>query len=350
MKQIIPCNNLCINTQTRNIRLRLVLLVWLASCLLTAYANKPNTPSPTNHPYKVICIIDDTNQGQDQGQNQSQNQDKDQDSDPKQEPEEIFLYSGPHTPTEKADHLTKVSDPSITVWLPTPEKATGKAVVICPGGGYGSVVIEREGHRVARAFNAAGVAAFVLKYRLPDKEKEVDQSAWPLEDAQTAIKIVRQRAAEWNIRPDQIGIMGFSAGGHLAATAGTHHQPVIANPEHISVRPDFLILIYPVVSFDDRYGHTGSRNNLLGATPTPEKIALYSNELHVDATTPPTFLTHGTNDAIVKVDNSLIFYNALHQHNVPVEMHIYANGEHGYLQQPSFEEWFGRCLFWLGSF
>ncbi len=264
--------------------------------------------------------------------------------------QEVFLYPNLTTPTAKEDVLRSVSSPSITVWLPSPEIANGKAVIVCPGGGYGSLVIEREGHRIAREFNKLGIAVFVLKYRLPDKGKNIDQSSWPLQDAQTAIKIVRQRAKEWKVDPGKIGIMGFSAGGHLAATAGTHYnKPAIGNTEGISVRPDFMILIYPVISFRDAFGHSGSRANLLGESLSQEKIDLYSNELHVDKTTPPTFLTHGNNDAVVKVANSLEFYEALTKNNVPVELHIYANGQHGYPQAPPFDEWFGRCTYWLST-
>lgn len=262
--------------------------------------------------------------------------------------QEIFLFPDMQTPTPKDDILRSVSSPSITVWLPAPEIAVGKAVIVCPGGGYGALMMEREGHRIAREFNKSGIAALVLKYRLPDKSKNVDQSSWPLQDAQTAIKTVRQRAGEWKVDPNKIGIMGFSAGGHLASTAGTHYdKPAIKNPEGVNIRPDFMILVYPVVSFQDYLGHTGSRANLLGDVQTKERIDLYSNELHVSKTTPPTFLTHGSNDATVKVGNSIVFYEALTQNGVPAEMHIYADGKHGYGQKPPFDEWFGRCLYWL---
>lgn len=255
--------------------------------------------------------------------------------------QEILLYPG-----GKAG----VSNPSVTVWLPSPDKATGKAVIICPGGGYGNLVIDREGHVVAKEFNKAGVAAFVLKYRIPDKKLAVDQSSYPLQDAQTAIKLIRQRAGEWQVASNKIGIMGFSAGGHLAATAGTHYNtPAIENPEGTSLRPDFMILIYPVISFSDKFTHTRSRANLIGESPTQEKIDLYSNELHVDKTTPPTLLEHGSSDATVNVSNSIVFYEALVKNGVSAEMHIYANGRHGFPKTPPFEEWFGRCLYWVNN-
>ncbi|MDR0814975.1 MAG: GDSL-type esterase/lipase family protein [Bacteroidales bacterium] len=255
--------------------------------------------------------------------------------------EEVFLYPEKQA-TEKA---------SITVFLPEAGNNSGKAVIICPGGAYGGLVFDREGTRVAKAFNKAGIAAFVLRYRLPDKTKNTDQSTYPLQDAQTAVKIIRQRADEWGIVSNKIGIMGFSAGGHLAATAGTHFsRPVIDNPENVNLRPDFMILVYPVISFTDAIGHLGSRENLLGtATPSQEKILLYSNELWVDKTTPPAFITHANDDSAVPVANSLVFYEALSKNGIPSEIHIYEKGEHGYLSKPPFDEWFGRCLYWLGE-
>ncbi|MDR2449290.1 MAG: alpha/beta hydrolase [Prevotellaceae bacterium] len=264
--------------------------------------------------------------------------------------QEIFLYEGTHQPTPQSDILSAPVDPSLTVWLPSAEKANGKAVIICPGGGYHILAIEREGHAIAREFNKAGIAAFVLKYRLPDKNEKTDQSSWPLQDAQAAIRMVRQRAEEWHIAPGKIGIMGFSAGGHLAATAGTHYNlPVIENPGQTNLRPDFMILVYPVISFSETIGHPGSRDNLLGSPASQDKINLYCNEQHVDATTPPAFLTHGSDDTVVPVANSLVFYDALKKHHIATEMHIYAEGEHGYIKKPPFDEWFGRCLYWLSN-
>jgi acetyl esterase/lipase len=264
--------------------------------------------------------------------------------------QEVFLYEGTHEPTPRSEALSVSTDPSLTVWLPPAELANGKAVIICPGGAYEAVVIEREGHAVARAFNKAGIAAFVLKYRLPDRNREVDQSSWPLQDAQSAIRMVRQRAEEWRIAPDKVGIMGFSAGGHLAATAGTHYKwPAIDNPEAKNLRPDFLILVYPVITFAEPFCHAGSRDNLLGSPASQDKINRYSNEQHVDDTTPPAFLTHGSDDTVVPVANSLVFYEALRKRHIAAELHIYANGEHGYMEKPPFDEWFGRCLYWLAN-
>jgi len=243
-----------------------------------------------------------------------------------------------------------VSVPKLTVYLPPADKAKSSAVIICPGGGYQVLVINREGHKIARAFNDQGVAAFVLKYRLPDDNIMTDKSTGPLQDAQKAILTVRQRASEWNIDPCKIGIMGFSAGGHLASTAGTHFKKsLVDNINGTSVRPDFMILIYPVVSFSDSLTHMGSRTNLLGATPSAETIRYFSNELNVMDSVPPAFITHAGDDRSVPVSNSLLFYNALKEKSIPAEMHIYSSGGHGYLKTPPFGEWFGRCIFWMQS-
>jgi len=244
----------------------------------------------------------------------------------------------------------KVSRPTLTAYIPLKEKSTGAAVIICPGGGYHVLVAGREGSKIAKAFNELGIAAFVLKYRLPDDKTMTNKSLAPLQDAQQAIKTVRERANEWNINPDKIGIMGFSAGGHLAATAATHFEKsFIENKKGTSLRPDFMILIYPVISFTDSVGHVGSREYLLGKSQDAEKIRFFSNEYHVNKSTPPAFITLAGDDKVVPEANSLIFYSALRKNGVPASMHIYSSGDHGFLKQPSFEEWFGRCSFWIKS-
>jgi acetyl esterase/lipase len=277
--------------------------------------------------------------------------------------EEIALYPGQipnaraakneeyKTANAEVDTLTyKVSVPTLSVFLPTKGTGNGTAVIICPGGGYHVLLTKREGSDVAKAFNKLGITAFVLKYRLPDDRVLVDKTIGPLQDAQQALKLVRKEAKKWNVNPDKIGIMGFSAGGHLAATAGTHfNAPVIENEKKVSVRPDFMLLINPVISFTDEIGHIGSRDNLLGKLPSAEKIRFFSNELQVSAETPPTFLAHSGADQVVSVQNSLTFYTALQANHVPAALHIYAKGEHGFLTAPSFEEWFGRCIFWMKS-
>jgi acetyl esterase/lipase len=250
---------------------------------------------------------------------------------------------------ELVDSLTfNVSIPTLTVFLPAKDKANGTAVIICPGGGYHVLLTKREGTDVARTFNKLGVAAFVLKYRLPSGKTMKDRSVGPLQDAQRAIQLVRQKAVEWNIDPQKIGIMGFSAGGHLASTAGTHYrEALIENTKGMSLRPDFMLLINPVISFTDSIGYTGSRNNLLGDAPSEKQIRLYSNELQVDKATPPSFLVHSNADSVVPVANSLSFYSALQHNGVTAGLHIYAKGEHGFLTTPSFDEWFGRCVHWM---
>lgn len=271
--------------------------------------------------------------------------------------QEIPLYDGPipnakDVPDEevrRADQIvSNVSRPTLSVFLPPADKATGAAVVICPGGGYGVLVIKREGYDVAEAFTRQGIAAFVLKYRLPSDKTMIDKSIGPLQDAQRAIQLVRQRAAEWHVNPQKVGIMGFSAGGHLASTAGTHFSsPQISNPANTSLRPDFMVLVYPVISLDAQIGHAGTRTNLLGASPTAEQLKLYSNQEQVTATTPPTFLTHAGDDKVVPVANSVVFYEALQKQSIPTDMHLYTYGGHGYPKTPTFDEWFGRCLHWL---
>lgn len=273
--------------------------------------------------------------------------------------QEISLYAGAIPNAKEATNeekrtasqvVSNVSVPTLSVFLPPKDKATGTAVVICPGGGYGVLVIKREGYDVAEEFTKRGIAAFVLKYRLPNERTMIDPSIGPLQDAQQAIKTVRERAAEWNINPKKIGIMGFSAGGHLASTAGTHFErTVLPNPQSTSLRPDFLVLVYPVISFADGVGHKGSGVNLLGKNASAEQLTRYSNDLQVTQNTPPAFITHASDDTVVPVKNSLLFYEALQKNRILSDLHIYAKGEHGYLKTPSFDEWFGRCLHWLAT-
>jgi acetyl esterase/lipase len=220
--------------------------------------------------------------------------------------------------------------PTLTVFLPEKEKAVGTAVVICPGGAYSGLATDHEGRQIAHWFNAIGVTGFMLEYR--HRGRGYGHPA-PLQDAQRAIRTVRARAAEWKISPDRIGIMGFSAGGHLASTAGTHFDkgvPASTDPiERVSSRPDFLILCYPVIAFDEPYTHRGSQENLLGAKADPELVRSLSNEKQVTKETPPTFLFHTDADSGVPPENSVQFYLALRRAGVPAEMHIYRSGPHG---------------------
>jgi acetyl esterase/lipase len=243
-----------------------------------------------------------------------------------------------------------VSHPTLRVYLPAAGKGNGTAVVICPGGGYLHLAYTHEGTDVARMLNGLGITAFLLKYRLPNDETMIDKSIGPLQDAQRAIQLVRERAAEWGVNPGRVGIMGFSAGGHLASTAGTHfNQAVIDNPEQVSLRPDFMVLLYPVISFIDSIAHRGSRDNLIGLNPDEALIRKFSNEYQVTPETPPTFLVHAEDDKTVPVANSLHFFEALENNGVPAEMHIYPKGGHGFgMRNPTTtDDWTQRLKNWL---
>jgi acetyl esterase/lipase len=241
-----------------------------------------------------------------------------------------------------------VTNPTLEVFLPEKEKAKGLAVVVIPGGSYGVVVYQGEGVSTARELAKNGIAAFVLKYRLPNDLIMNDKKNGPLQDAQQAIKYLRENAAKWSIDPNKIGIMGFSAGGHLASTAATHFKSeLIENNNNTSLRPDFQIVVYPVISMSDKLTHRDSRNNLLGNNPSEEIIKLFSNELQVDSTTPPTYITHAADDKLVDVDNSLEYFQQLRKHNVPVEMHIYPKGGHGFVFRH--DSWMEPLLKWLGN-
>jgi acetyl esterase/lipase len=258
------------------------------------------------------------------------------------------------TSETSGDRITvaNVVQPTLTVFTPSREKANGTSVIICPGGGYSRLAIGHEGYDVARRLSELGVTAFVLKYRLPNDRSQPDKSIAPLLDAQQALRMVRQLAPKYNLNPERIGLMGFSAGGHLASTAGTHFaQPVGDNPGPASVRPAFLVLLYPVISFSDSLKHTGSRENLIGATASPDQVRRYSNELQVSAQTPPTFLVHAEDDKTVPVQNSLVFYQALRRHNVPAELHIYPKGGHGFGMNNATtkDQWMDRLQNWLDA-
>lgn len=228
--------------------------------------------------------------------------------------------------------LKGITKPTLEYFKPAPGKASGAAVIIIPGGGYGVVVYQGEGINIAKAMAEKGVAAFALKYRLPSDAIMPDKKIGPLQDAQQAIKLVRENAAKWGIDASKIGIMGFSAGGHLASTAATHFEKAyIDNAGNTSLRPDFQILVYPVISMRDSLTHGGSHDNLLGKNPSRTDVELFSNELQVRANTPPTYLTHAADDKLVDVDNSIVYFETLRRQKVPVEMHIYPKGDHGFI-------------------
>lgn len=260
---------------------------------------------------------------------------------------------------EKSDstgivRISLVQQPAIEIFLPSKQSATGQAVVICPGGGYGILAYNWEGTDVAKWLNSNGIAAIVLKYRLPNSKSNIDPKLSPLLDAQRAIRIVRANADKWNVKKDKVGIMGFSAGGHLASTAGTRFDTGNANAtdtiQRMSSRPDFMILMYPVISMSQEYMHKGSRNNLIGTNADSVLAKFYSSDLQVTNQTPPTFLVHASDDKGVPVENSLSFYQALIKNNVPAEMHIYPYGGHGFglaVGKGYLATWPERCMDWL---
>jgi acetyl esterase/lipase len=246
--------------------------------------------------------------------------------------------------------VSNISIPTLTMYSPAVTSGSATAVIICPGGGYGVVAAGHEGTDIAKVFNEWGIIAFVLKYRLPDDAIMIDKTIGPLQDAQRAIQMVRQNAAKWSIDPDKIGIMGFSAGGHLASTASTHfNKAVIDNPGNISLRPDFSMLIYPVISFTDSLTHGGSRDNLIGKNPSAEKIKEYSNELQVNAETPPAFLVHAKDDDAVKFGNSVQYYEALKKNKVNAELRLYEHGGHGFglNNKTTTDKWADQLKTWL---
>jgi acetyl esterase/lipase len=243
-----------------------------------------------------------------------------------------------------------VDKPKVTVYLAPDDRATGAAVVVCPGGGYQVVAADHEGKQIALWLNSLGVSAFVLQYRLGERYHH----PVPLEDAQRAIRMVRRRSKEWHVDPKRIGILGFSAGGHLASTAATHFddgRPDAPDPvDRESSRPDFAVLCYAVISLEDPTAHAGSRRNLLGDPPDPALVVLLSNEKQVTPRTPPTFLWHTADDTAVPVENSLLFFAALHKAGVPGELHVFPHGRHGLglaPGDPAVSQWPRLCAIWM---
>ena len=241
-----------------------------------------------------------------------------------------------------------VTNPTLEYFKPNPEKANGTAIILVPGGGYSVVVYEGEGLTNAKSLAENGIAAFVLKYRLPNDQIMDNKKIGPVQDAQQAIKLVRENGKKWGLDTNKIGIMGFSAGGHLASTAATHFEKsYIENSNNTSLRPDFQILVYPVISMTDSLTHTGSRDALLGDNPSAEDVQLFSNEKQVKANTPPAYLTHTADDMVVDVDNSIAYFQSLRHNNVDAEMHIYPKGGHGFIFKH--QEWINPLLAWLKS-
>jgi acetyl esterase/lipase len=249
--------------------------------------------------------------------------------------------------------VSKVSKPSFTVFMPKKEKSNGTGVIICPGGGYAILAAGHEGAEVAKAFSEWGVTAFVLKYRLPDDSTMIDKSIGPLQDAQQAFQLIRLNAEQYGVNPNRLGIMGFSAGGHLASTAGTHFNKAVipSRVKSVSLRPDFMVLVYPVISFTDSVGHLGSRYNLLGEKPAKDQITYYSNELQVTKETPPSFLVHAKDDQAVKVANSQLFYNALQKNNIISELYLFEHGGHGFGMdnKDTNDKWMDSLKTWMAK-
>jgi acetyl esterase/lipase len=248
--------------------------------------------------------------------------------------------------------LSLVSHPTLTVFLPPKEKANGTAVIVCPGGSYTHLAIDHEGTLVAQRLNEMGIAAFVLKYRLPSDVTMIHKEIGPIQDAQRAILLVRQKAVQWGVDPGRVGILGFSAGGHLASTAGTHFtHAYIDNKSNLSLRPDFMILLYPVISFDDTIGHRGSRDALIGVHPDRSTILEFSNERQVTPQTPPAFIIQAEDDKTVPAVNSLYFYEALLRNHVPAELHMYPRGGHGFglHNATTQDQWPDRLKNWMDA-
>ena len=245
----------------------------------------------------------------------------------------------------------KVTDPALYVLLPPRESATGTAVLICPGGGYATLAFGHEGFAVAKWLNSHGIAGIILKYRLPSDLIMQDKSIGPLQDAQEALRIIRRNASSWNINPHKIGVMGFSAGGHLASTLATHFAEKVYNVKDTTgARPDFAILIYPVITMDASFTHAGSRKNLLGDNPSEELVKRFSNELQITPDTPPTFMAHSEDDRTVPVRNSMVYYENLVRNHVPGELHIFQKGGHGYglaVNTDTQSSWPDLCLHWM---
>ncbi|CAH0997732.1 hypothetical protein EMA8858_03866 [Emticicia aquatica] len=227
-----------------------------------------------------------------------------------------------------------------------PEKPNGTAIIVIAGGGYGVIVYNGEGLGTAKSLAEKGISAFVLKYRLPSDEIMLDKKIGPLQDVQQSIKYLRENADKYSIDSNKIGVIGFSAGGHLASTAATHFEKsYIENPQNINLRPDFQILVYPVITMQDALTHGGSRDNLLGKNPSKEDKDLFSNELQIKSNTPITWLTHAADDKVVDVDNSIFYFEQLRKNKVEAEMHIFPKGDHGFIYH--YKNWMNPLFDWM---
>ena len=260
------------------------------------------------------------------------------------ESEDFESISNPH---EKNRFLVDVTFPKLTAFFPTQSNANTAAVIILPGGGYTGLSIDWEGFAVAQRFNQIGVTAFVLKYRIPTEETMENKSVGPLQDLQQAIHLVRSRSQEWGLDPTKIGVMGFSAGGHLASSAAVHFDHAVNSQHKVkNLRPDFQIQLYPVISFDKDITHSGSRENLIGLTPDASLIQHYSNDLQVTVDTPQAFIVHAKDDNLVPVANALRYHQALQNKGVPSQILLLPSGGHGFGLHNDYD-WFADLTQWM---
>lgn len=246
--------------------------------------------------------------------------------------------------------VSHVSVPTLSIFTPHETKSNGTAILIFPGGGYSHLSIDKEGTKVAKWLNTIGITAFVIKYRLPSDLIMKDKTIGPLQDAQEAMRFIRKNASQWDLDTTKIGVIGFSAGGHLASTLSTHYNDIVYKTDYsISARPSFSILIYPVISMTKEVVHKGSQTNLLGTNPTLELINKFSNEKTVTSDTPTAFLVHATDDTVVPSENSINYYLALKKNKIPAELHLYEKGGHGFglgVKDTS-QFWTRDCVEWL---
>jgi acetyl esterase/lipase len=244
---------------------------------------------------------------------------------------EVTEYNTGALKSDEILRVHQVTTPTLKAFWAPNKQTKNPAVLICPGGGYKILAIDHEGYQIAEWLTSIGITAFVLKYRLPDDRIMTNKKIGPLQDAQKALRIIRENASQWNIDSDQIGVMGFSAGGHLAASLSVHYNDeVYPESKSISARPNFSILMYPVISFQKEITHAGSRKNLIGDNPSQEDIDYFSNELQIDKNTPPTLLIHSVDDKAVPIENSLRYFEKLKQFSISAELHAFTDGGHGY--------------------